>query len=278
MDVLCLLPVIAVLAGSAIIAGLMAGLLGVGGGIVIVPVIYYAFTSFGLGGESLMHVAIGTSLATIVATSVSSVRSHHKKGAIDWPLVSKLSIGVVIGVVIGTLVAAQVSGDVLRGLFAILAFSVAIKMLRGKKTRPEDQQERTIGRLASLGFGTVIGSLSVMVGIGGGSLTVPILRHFSVHIRKAVACASAIGFVIAVPGAIGFILAGIGQADLPQGSVGYVNFIAFAVIVPITVTFAPVGAGLAHRLDPARLQKGFGLFLLIVSAEMFWDVFGNKFM
>jgi len=190
---------------------------------------------------------------------------------VDWALVRRLSGGVVLGVVLGTWIAASVSGAVLRGCFAVLALLVAVKMLLGSKTT-EVAQEKPMSSGLAFGFGGIIGSLSVMVGIGGGSLTVPILRSFHIQMQKAVACAAAIGFVIALPGAVGFILTGWGQAGLPAGSFGYVNLMAFVVIVPLTMSFAPVGAALAHRLEGFKLQRIFALFLLVMGIEMIWDL------
>jgi len=271
-DPLFLLQVLAALAATGCFAGILAGLLGVGGGIVIVPVLYFLFQTFGASADVSMFVAVGTSLATIIATSISSVRSHHKKGAVDWPLLKKWAPGVVIGVVAGTVLASFLQGQVLTIMFSILAFVVALRMLLSKSGA--HFADGLPGQPLEFLFAFIIGSLSVMVGIGGGSISVPILSAYNYPMRKAVASASGIGLVIAVPGALGFMVAGWGTPGLPVGSVGYVNLLGFALIVPMTVLCAPVGAKIAHSVNPAYLRKGFAVFLLVTSAKMMYGALG----
>lgn len=265
-DPIFLLQIVAALLVASAFAGILAGMLGVGGGIVIVPMLYFLFQQFGVSADLAMFVAVGTSLATIIATSVSSVRSHHKKGAVDWVLLKSLTPGVVIGVVVGTYLASLLEGKVLVMMFSILAFVVALRMLFS--SADGHIKDGLPGQPLKFIYSFIIGSLSVMVGIGGGSITVPILSAYNFPIRKAVACSSGIGLVIAVPGAIGFVIAGLGVEGTPPGSIGYVNLLGFALIVPMTVLFAPLGAKLAHTVNPLYLKKGFAVFLLITSLKM----------
>ncbi len=265
-DPVLVFQIIAALTATGIAAGIIAGLLGVGGGILIVPVLYHLFLLFGIDADVSMFMAVGTSLATIIATSISSVRAHHKKGAVDWVLLKKWTPGVVIGVASGTWLASLLEGSILVIMFSILAFFVALRMLfSGNATHLAEQLP---GKPLQFVYAFFIGSLSVMVGIGGGSISVPILTAYNFPIRKAVACASGIGLIIAVPGAIGFMVTGWGAEGTPPGSIGYVNLLGFALIVPLTVLCAPLGAKLAHTVNPSYLKKGFAVFLLITSVKM----------
>lgn len=263
--------IIFALSVTGFVAGVMAGLLGVGGGIVIVPVLYYLFQQFGTPADVAMFVAVGTSLATIIATSISSVRSHHKKGAVDWSLLKSWSVGVVVGVIAGTWLASMLHGHTLTIIFSILAFIVALRMLFNKQG--VHIRDGLPGQPLEFIFAFIIGSLSVMVGIGGGSITVPILTAYNFPMRKAVACASGIGLVIALPGAIGFVISGWGSENLPFASFGYVNLLGFALIVPMTVLCAPLGAKIAHSVNPVYLKKGFAVFLLFTCIKMMIGVF-----
>ena len=270
-DPVLLMQIGAALAATGFVAGVMAGLLGVGGGIVIVPVLYYLFQQFGINADTAMFVAVGTSLATIIATSISSVRSHHKKGGVDWALLRKWTPGVVIGVIAGTVLASYLEGNVLVILFSILAFIVALRMIFS--SNGGHFAEQLPGQPLEFIYAFIIGSLSVMVGIGGGSISVPILSAYNFPMRKAVACASGIGLVIAIPGAIGFMVAGWGVEGTPPGSIGYVNLLGFTLIVPMTVLCAPLGAKIAHTVNPAHLKKVFAVFLLITSIKMMMGAF-----
>lgn len=254
------------LLATGVVAGIMAGLLGVGGGIVIVPVLFFLFQSSGISADVSMFVAVGTSLATIIATSISSVASHHRKGAVDWGILKRWSGFVVIGVMAGTWIASGLEGTVLVGIFACVAFVVALRMLLSAPT--PHVAERLPGFPLEGVYAFIIGALSVMIGIGGGSMTVPVLNAYNISIRKAVATSAGIGLAIALPGTVGFMIAGYGQAGLPPYSLGYVNFLGFVLIVPLTVLCAPLGAHLAHSLDPAKLKKGFAIFLLLTSLKM----------
>lgn len=265
-DPVLLAQIAASLGLTGVIAGVLAGLLGVGGGIVIVPVLFFLFQSFGVETSLAMMVAVGTSLATIIATSISSVRSHHKKGAVDWALLKRWTPGVVVGVVCGTGLAALLRGEILTILFGVLALSVALRMFFSAKDSAV--RDGLPGGPLEFFYAFVTGCLSVMVGIGGGSISVPILSAHNVPMRTAVASAAGIGLVIALPGAIGFMVSGYQTEGLPPFSLGFVNFLGFALIVPLTVLCAPLGAKIAHSVNPALLKKCFAVFLFITSIKM----------
>ena len=258
------------LLATGVVAGILAGLLGVGGGIVIVPVLYHLFSLLDIDPSVRMHMAVGTSLATIIPTSIVSARAHHRRGAVDIELLKSWGPAVLVGVLIGTTIGGFVKGQVLTGVFAVVALAVAANMA----FRPEGS---TVGDHLPGGpwqhaIGVVIGVFSAMMGIGGGTLSVPILGAFSYPIRRAVGTASAIGLIIAVPGAAGFMFAGLDVPARPPASLGYVNLIGFALIVPATVLAAPFGARIAHAINPGMLRKAFALFLFLTSLRMIYGL------
>lgn len=261
-----LLPLAIALPLVGIAAGLIAGLLGVGGGIVIVPVLYHVFTILGLDEAVRMHVAVGTSLATIIATSTSSWRSHARKGAVDRDLLRSWGPFILAGVAIGSLAAGWVKGPVLTGIFAVFALMVSLHMAFG---RPEWRLGHTLPTgAAKAGLAALIGGCSAMMGIGGGTFAVPTLTLFGTPIHRAVGTASAIGLIIGIPGTLGFILTGWNAALLPPFSLGYVNLLAVAAILPTSMAAAPWGARLAHRLDTRLLRRAFAVFLFLTSFRM----------
>jgi uncharacterized membrane protein YfcA len=217
-----------------------------------------------------MHMAVGTSLATIIPTSIFSARAHHRRGAVDIDLLKSWGPAVLVGVLIGTAIGGHVKGQVLTGVFAVVALAVAANMA----FRPEGST--VADHLPGGGWrhviGVVIGVFSAMMGIGGGTLSVPTLSAFSYPIRRAVGTASAIGLIIAVPGAFGFVLAGLGVPARPPASLGYVNLIGFALIVPMTILAAPFGARIAHTINPGVLRKAFALFLFLTSLRMIYGL------
>lgn len=255
---------------AGVLGGLVAGLLGVGGGIVIVPVLYSVLVAVGIEDGLAIKLSVATSLATIVVTSMSSARSHSRRNAIDYALLKSWFVPVVIGVVAGTALASIVKGAVLTLVFAVIALLVAINMLlRGKGTQlTSDFPNRAV----KVGCGLFVGLFSAMMGIGGGTLSVPILTAFGTEIRRAVGTASAIGFFIAIPATIGYMIAGWGRPDLPPLSLGYVNLLAFAALVPLTALFAPLGARIAHAIPQRALSYSFAGFLLLTSARMFYGL------
>lgn len=262
-----LATIVAALLATGVAAGFLAGLLGVGGGIIVVPVLFHLFGVMGVSPDIAMHLAVGTSLATIIPTSVASARSHQRNGAVDESLLRVIGPAVIAGVLIGTVIAAFVSGQTLTGIFAIVAFLVALNMAFGK---PEWRISKELpGKVGTGVMGVVIGIFSSMMGIGGGTLSVPFLTLFGHPVHRAVGTAAAIGFLIAVPGTLGFVASGWTQADLPPFAVGYVHLLGFALIVPTSVLMAPIGAKVAHGLDRRKLSLAFALFLALTSIRMF---------
>lgn len=251
---------------TGLCAGILAGLLGVGGGIVIVPVLYHVFTALGLDPAIKMHLAVGTSLATIIPTSILSARAHHRRGAVDLDLLRRWAAAVALGVVAGTAIAGLVKGTVLTSVFAAVALAVAANMAFRRDGSAVADGLPTLP--VQWGLAALIGGFSAVMGIGGGTLSVPVLTAFRYPIHRAVGTASALGLVIAVPGTIGFLLSGLARTDLPPLSVGYVNLVGVALIIPATMLAAPLGAHLAHRLNTGGLRKAFAVFLFLTSLRM----------
>lgn len=261
------LPVVASLAVTGIFAGILAGLLGVGGGIVIVPVLFFLFQSFGVSAASAMIIATATSLATIIPTSISSIYAHQKNSNVDFSLLKRWGLFIFVGVMLGSWLVTWVEGKWLTTLFGIIATLSALNMLfRGGAQAAFKRLPKLPGQ-ATLGAG--IGFFSAMVGIGGGTLSVPILTAFSYPAHRAVGTAAAIGLIISLPGALTMLFAGQTPTDAPAGTWGLVNLLGFLCIVPLTVLFAPVGAGLAQKLDAQKLKKVFALVLLVTGVRMF---------
>ncbi|EIJ41872.1 putative permease [Beggiatoa alba B18LD] len=259
------MEIVSLLALGAV-AGVLAGLLGVGGGVVIVPGLLWIFHSHPeLPQAYLMHIAVGTSLATIVITSLSSIYAHHKRGAVIWAIVLRLTPSIIIGALIGAWIADGLSSDTLKKIFAIFLLFVSIQIGFGARPAPSHQLPSWGG--SSL-VGGIIGIVSALVGIGGGSLTVPFLVWCNVNIRNAVASSSACGFPIAVSGAIGFIWTGWHVEGLPEWSLGYIYLPVFITIAIISMLFAPLGAKLAHTVPMRALQIFFAAFLAVMSIKL----------
>ena len=262
LDLGLLAQFFALLLVAGAVAGVMAGLLGVGGGMIIVPVLLYMFTLLGVAEEHAIHLSVGTSLATIVVTSIMSVRAHRKRGSIDWSIVKSWSPWIVLGVICGTLVAAVLDASGLKTVFGVMALLVAFYMAFVR-------EDYVVSKAPPKGIAkaltaTTIGGLSTLIGIGGGTFTVPTLIVCSVSALKAVGTASAIGLFIAVPGALGFILNGLGESEgMPPLTLGYVNIAAFLLLIPMTSLFAPLGARIAHSITPRWLRRAFAIFLLV---------------
>lgn len=259
------------LVATGIFAGILAGLLGVGGGIVIVPVLFFLFQSFGVSPESAMLVATATSLATIVPTSISSIRSHHHKGNVDFELLKRWALFIFIGVLAGSWLVTRVEGTLLTLLFGVIATLSALNMLL-RTNKPSLFQQLPDSAGQGL-MATLVGFFSAMVGIGGGTISVPLLSIYNYPTHKAVGTAAAIGLIISLPGALTMLAIGTTPADAPVGTFGLVNVIAFACIVPLTVLFAPVGATLAAKLDAGKLKKIFAVVLLITGVRMLGQLF-----
>jgi uncharacterized membrane protein YfcA len=255
----------AIYRGGGVGAGSRAGLLGVGGGLVIVPALIFAFGLQGIPESVLMHLAVGTSLATIVFTSIASIRAHHRRGAVLWRLFAQLTPGIVIGALLGAAVAGMLPGAELRMLFGIFALSVAVQMGLGIKPSPQRQLPGMAGMSLA---GTLIGTVSAVVGIGGGSMTVPFLTWCNVSVRQAVATSAACGLPIAIAGAAGFVASGWQSAGLPDYSSGYLYWPAFLGITVASTLFAGLGAKLAHSLPAATLKRVFAMFLLGIGLHL----------
>ncbi|SDG29218.1 sulfite exporter TauE/SafE family protein [Sulfitobacter delicatus] len=266
-----LLPLLAIAVTAGVAGGILAGLLGVGGGIVIVPALYLALSTAGMDPAITMQVAVGTSLATIVFTSLSSGYGHFKRGAIDMDLLKLWAPSLLVGVIVGALLGGYVSGLILVGVFATVAALVAIDMIF-RKTK-DDPTPRGFAKPVWAVLGTITGALSAMMGIGGGTIGVPLLNFLGYDIRRAVGTSAAIGFIIGLPGAVVYALTGLGAEGLPPFSLGYVNLAAAAIIIPLTSSFAHVGVKLAHSIPRRALRFAFGIFLMITSLRMLFDLF-----
>lgn len=261
-----LLPLIIALGA---LSGFMAGLLGIGGGIILVPGLYFAFQLLGYAPEHLMHMAVGTSLAIIIPTGMSSAYAHYKRGAVQFDLVKHIGPGIVMGVVAGTVIADFMSGEALTIFFAVALFGFAALMQIPPKVR--DDGKHTVKQpLATIG-GFGVGTMSALMGIGGATLNVPFMTLQGVSIHAAVASSSAMGPLIALPGTIGFILIGWGADNLPPFSFGYINLLALCVIAPISVLAAPWGAKTAHAVSVKTLRRIFSVFIVIVAVKMIWS-------
>ncbi len=269
-DPVWLAALAAAMAVTGLISGTLAGLLGVGGGIVIVPVLFNVFPFLGIPEVVQMKLAVGTSLATIVPTSIQSARKHYAKGTMDMGLLRSLSPSIALGVLIGTLLAIWLRGAALTAVFATVALLVAMNMgLTGVDWKLRDTFPRGALRHA---LGTLIGTVSAMMGIGGGTVGVPLMSMFGSSIRAAVATASAFGIIISIPASIGFVYAGWGDPLLPPASLGYVNLIGFALIVPSSMIAAPWGVHLAHTIPPLLLKRAFALFLALTAVRMIYSL------
>jgi len=252
------------------IAGTLAGLLGVGGGIVIVPVLFLLFDFLDVPQAVAMHLAVGTSLATIIPTSISSARAHYARGAIDLAMLRRWAPFVFSGALAGGIASRFVSSELLTGIFGVIALLVAVNLALPRKLVLAASVPNGIGGQAAIPGG--IGLLSALMGIGGGTLTVPVLTAFCYPVHRAVATASAFGLVIAVPAALGFVWSGLGVPARPPLSLGYVSLVAAVLIFCTSVLTAPYGAALAHRLDPDRLKRVFAFFLGLTSIRMLWTI------
>ena len=247
-----------------VVAGFLAGLLGVGGGMVIVPALLYVFHLLDLPVAFHQHMALGTSMAVISFTAISSLRAHHAKGAVRWNLVKTIAPGIILGTFVGAQIAGFVSSVALKWIFVAFAYFIAAQMLLDLKPKASRELPGTLGTSA---VGGVIGMMSSWVGIGGGSLSVPFMTLCNVPVREAIGTSAAIGFPLAVAGAVGYIASGWGR-DLPTGALGFVYLPALAGIVLASFPMAKVGAAAAHRLPVPVLKKIFAALLVILASRM----------
>jgi len=263
-----LINLLLVLGIAAAVAGFLAGLLGVGGGIIMVPALYYAFTVLDFDIITRMHLSVGTSLAIIIPTSIISTKTHMEYDAVDFKMVKSFGIFILFGVIAGTFLAVNLKTAALVLFFSIFAFIVGLFFIFLREKLLENPKE--ISDLVKNISGIVIGFISVPLGIGGGSLMVPFMRTFGYDIRKSIGTAAAVGFLIAVSGSITMILGGkiIDNVNTPF-SIGYINLLGFLVFVPVTTIMARIGAKAVYRIDKKLLSKIFGTFLIIVSIRSF---------
>jgi len=265
------LPLICLMLVTGLVSGVMAGLMGIGGGIIIVPVLEFSLGFIGVDPEIRMHVAVATSLMTIIPTSISSARAHHKRGAVDFALCRQWGPAMFLGAACGSWIASQVDSVGLSAIFGVVALFVAVKMiLPMENIRLTTSVPRGFPGIFSP---AIIGTISAMMGIGGGTLGVTTLTIFNVPIHRAVGTATLFGVLIAVPGTIGFIILGQGNMSLPPGSMGFVNMIGFLILSPVTFLAAPIGAKIAHAMTQRQLSMTFGIFLMIVAGRMLYRTF-----
>ena len=273
MDVTAVLaywPFVLGLMATGIVSGIAAGLLGIGGGAIIVPALSTALLLLGYDADVVQHVAVGTSLAIIIPTGIMSARAHYRRGALDLKVLRLWAPFIVAGTFIGGLMAGLFSGDVLRIVFAVMAFIIAGNIVFGLQTK-------LMGHLNGSGLthrisAFVVGYISSLMGIGGGSLTVPTLVAFGATMHAAVGTSAAIGVAIALSGTLGFIISGWGVAGLPPLSLGYINLVALVLVAVLAAICAPLGAALAHRMDQKTLKYVFAAFLVAVGLNMLWKV------
>ncbi|MFC5045450.1 sulfite exporter TauE/SafE family protein [Aquimarina hainanensis] len=258
-------------------AGILAGLFGIGGGMIIVSALIYIFAAQGIPEAALTHVGIGTSLATIIVTSISSLRAHNSEGAVNWSVWKRMAPGLVIGSLIGAGVASIINGKSLQAIIGVGAFLVGIKMLFMKnKALEENDFSKLPSPIGQTGLGGFIGLVSAIFGIGGGTLTVPFLSYYGLKIQNAVGTSAACGLPIAVAGAVGFLFFGqFVDADvkeaLPNGVLGFVHIYAFICVSLASFFTARIGAKLAHTLPAATLKKAFAVLLLVVGVRLLLD-------
>ena len=265
-----LINLLIVLASAAAVAGFMAGLLGVGGGIIMVPALYYAFTVLDFDIVTRMHLSVGTSLAIIIPTSIISPKTHMEYDAVDFKMVKSFGIFILLGVIAGTFLAVNLKTPALVLFFSIFAFIVGLFFIFVREKLMENPKK--ISDLIKNISGIIIGFISVPLGIGGGSLMVPFMRTFGYDIRRSIGTAAGVGFLIAVFGTITMITGGkiVDNINTPY-SLGYVNLLGFLVFVPVTMIMARIGAKAVYKIDKNILSKIFGIFLIIVSIRSFFE-------
>ncbi|MCB9994349.1 MAG: sulfite exporter TauE/SafE family protein [Hyphomicrobiaceae bacterium] len=269
MDLMTYLPLVVALVASGIVAGIMAGLLGVGGGIVMVPAMALTFGFLGFDPEVYQHVSVGTSLAIIISTGLMSARAHHQRGAVMVDVLKLWGVPIVVASLLGGLMARIYSGDTLRIIFGVVAIFLAFNVVLPvqKMLMASLGGSKLTNRISAF----VVGYISALMGIGGGSLSVPTLSAFGNPMHKAVGTGAALGVLIAIPGALGFVISGWTVDGRPPFSLGYINIPAMIVIGVAAAIAAPYGAALAHRLDKKQLERVFAVFLLIVGLRMLWQ-------
>ena len=268
MDFNTLLSLIIPISISGLFSGIIAGLFGVGGGIILVPAIVFTLDFLGFNPSITMHIAVATSLALIVPTAVSSTWGHHKKGVVDYYIIKNLFIAIIIGSFLGAIFAQKISGDGLRLIFGIMATFASFNMMRKVQFIVGEAMPTNISVNSLMGL--IIGSISAMVGIGGGALSIPLMNAFSVAQHRATGTASAIGLVIAIPSTIIYLMAKTSHLSFPEWSIGMIYLPVFLVFLPLTIFGAQIGVNIAHKLDGLFLRRIFSVFLLIMAIRMIY--------
>ncbi len=257
---------------TGLFTGFLSGLLGIGGGLIMVPVLSIIFVHLGFAPVHVMQMALGTSLAVIVLTSIASSRAHHSHQNVDWAIVKNIAFGIMLGAFFGSLVAAKFDASVLKGLFIVYVFVVAFQILSEYTPNPARILPR---RLALNCVGAFIGWVSSFVGIGGGTLSVPFLIYCNVNAKRAIGTSSAVGLPIALTGALGYIVSGWKISNLPAHSLGFVYLPAFAIIALASLFSAPAGAVLVQKLSVKKLKKIFALLLIVIGCKMLFDLISS---
>ena len=249
--------------------GFFAGLLGIGGGLILVTLMVYLFTLQGFPADRLLHLALGTSITSIVFTSISSLRAHHKHGAVRWDILRLATPGLVVGTLLGTVVADQLKSKYLAIFFVIFVYYSAVRMFANAKPKPTRQLP---GKRGMTAVALIVGIISSLVGVGGGVLTIPLMSLCNVPMRQAIGTSAALGLPIALAGTVGFIVMGLGKDHLPALSLGYVYLPALAGIVIGTFVTVPWGARMAHIMPVTRLKQIFAVILFILATRMLWSL------
>ena len=264
-----MLSILLIYATLGAVAGVLAGMLGIGGGLVIVPMLVFAFAWQHFPDPVVMHLALGTSMASIIFTSISSFRAHHQRGAVQWNVVCRIVPGILVGTFLGSCLAARMSTGILKGFFVVFLYYVGAQMLFNRKPEPSRQLP---GWPGMFGVGSVIGVLSSLVGIGGGTLSVPFMIWCNLSLRTTIGTSAAIGFPIAVAGTVGYVYNGWHVSGLPQWSWGFIYLPALVGLVCSSVMTAPLGVRLAHSLPVERLKRIFSFVLFVVATRMAYSL------
>jgi len=261
-----LLMTLFLLVAVGALGGILAGLLGVGGGIVLVPAFFYVFQSLGYDSPQLMQICLATSLATIIVTSLRSVVSHNKKGAVDWQVLRTWAPGIALGALVGVVAASGLRSQSLQLIFGVLAITIGLYLAFGRSEwRVAEAMPTGIRRLV---ISPIVGFMSVLMGIGGGSFGVPLMTLHNTSIHRAVATAAGFGVIIAVPSVAGFLFLDVADAGKPPYTIGAVNMVAFVIVIAMTLITAPIGVKIAHAMNPKPLKRVFGGFLILVALNM----------
>lgn len=265
-DLATLAPLLVLILAIGAFAGIVAGLLGVGGGIILVPAFFFTFQALGYDAPDLIQICLATSLATIIVTSLRSLMAHHKKGAVAWPILIRWAPGIALGAILGVMATEGLAPQALMAIFGCLGVLVGLYFGFGNPDwRLGNSMPGPIGRTITA---PILGFLSVLMGIGGGSFGVPLMSLYGTPIHRAVATASGFGVVIAVPSVLGFLLVQGASEGRPPMMLGQVNLVAFALVVTMTFLTAPLGARLAHAMDPGPLRRVFVVFIMVMALNM----------